>query len=57
SSDFLEVDAGTRNFKVNASGTSTPVLDVNPDLEDGGVYDVIALNRLADLEVLLIRTD
>jgi hypothetical protein len=56
-SPFLEVDAGARNFKVNATGTTTSVIDVKPTLEDGGVYLVIALNQLDSIEVLLIKTN
>jgi hypothetical protein len=57
SSGFLEVDAGARNVKVNVTGTSTSVIDTTPTLEDGGVYLVIALNKVTDIEVLLIRTN
>jgi hypothetical protein len=56
-SEFLEVDAGERNFKVNATGTKTSVIDVTPSLEDGGVYLVIAVNQLDSIEVLLIKTN
>jgi hypothetical protein len=56
-SPFLEVDAGGRNFKVNSTGTATSVIDVTPELEDGGVYLVIAVNQLDSIEVLLIKTN
>ena len=53
-SGFLEVSAGARNFKVNATGTSTTVIDVTPTLVDGSVYTVVALNDVANIEALLL---
>jgi hypothetical protein len=53
-SDYLEVPAGARNFKVNATGTATTVIDVTPPLVDGGIYTVVALNTLANIEPLLL---
>ncbi len=53
-SDYLEVPAGARNFKVNATGTSTTVIDVTPTLTDGSVYTVVAVNDLANIEPLLL---
>lgn len=53
-SDYLEVPAGARNFKVNATGTALTVIDVTPTLVDGGIYTVVALNTLANIEPLLL---
>ena len=53
-SDYLEVPAGDRNFKVNATGTTLTVIDVTPTLIDGNIYTVVALNRLANIEPLLL---
>jgi hypothetical protein len=53
-SDYLEVSAGARNFKVNETGTATTVIDVRPPLVDGGIYTVVALNALANIEPLLL---
>ena len=53
-SDYLEVTAGARNIKVNATATATTVIDVTPTLVDGSVYTVIALNDLANIEPLLL---
>jgi hypothetical protein len=53
-SDYLEVPAGARNFKVNATGTASTVIDVTPTLVDGGIYTVVALNTLANIEPLLL---
>ena len=53
-SDYLEVPAGARNFKVNATGTASTVIDVTPTLADSGIYTVVALNTLANIEPLLL---
>jgi hypothetical protein len=53
-SDYLEVPAGARNFKVNATGTASTVIDVTPTLGDGSIYTVVALNTLANIEPLLL---
>lgn len=53
-SDYLEVPAGDRNFKVNAAGTALTVIDVTPTLIDGNIYTVVALNTLANIEPLLL---
>ncbi len=53
-SDYLEVPAGARNFKVNATGTASTVIDVTPTLGDGGIYTVVAINALANIEPLLL---
>jgi hypothetical protein len=53
-SDYLEVPAGARNLKVNATGTASTVIDVTPTLVDGNIYTVVALNTLADIEPLLL---
>jgi hypothetical protein len=54
SSDYLDVDAGTRNFKVNAANTTTSVIDVNVPLQEDTKYTVVASNRLANISPLLL---
>jgi hypothetical protein len=53
-SDYLEVPAGARNFKVNATGTTLTVIDVTPTLIDGNIYTVVALNTSDNIEPLLL---
>lgn len=49
-SGFLEVDAGTRRLRVNATGTTTTVIDANVPLVNGGAYTVLATGLLAGIQ-------
>jgi hypothetical protein len=54
-SDYLPVTAGSRNIKVNATGTSQTVIDVTPTLEDGAIYTAVAVNTVSAIEPLLLN--
>ncbi|MCX9155320.1 DUF4397 domain-containing protein [Niveibacterium sp. 24ML] len=54
-SGYLSLLSGTRNFKVNAAGTSTTVIDVSPALAAGKSYSVFAVGFLAGIEPLLLE--
>jgi hypothetical protein len=57
-SDYLALPAGAHNFKVVATGTTSPaVIDVTPTLEAGKRYTVIAANKLASIQPLLLVDD
>jgi hypothetical protein len=56
-SDYLTVDAGSRNLKVNAAGTSTSVIDANVTLADGADYTVFASGLVADIEPIVATDD
>src|SRR3954465_9328454 len=46
-SDYMAVPAGAHNFKVVATGTTSPaVIDATATLEAGKYYTVIAANKL-----------
>jgi hypothetical protein len=53
-SGYLEVAAGAHNIKVNATGTSTTVIDVTPTLTDGTIYTIIAMNQLSAIEPVVL---
>jgi hypothetical protein len=57
STGYLEVTPGTRNVKVNASGTSTTVINADLTLNDGANYTVFAINTLANIEPLVLVDD
>lgn len=54
---YLDVQAGKRNVKVNAAGTSTTVIDANLDLERNESYSVFAINTLSEIEPLVLEDD
>lgn len=54
---YLPVNAGSRNVKVNAAGTSTTVINANLNLEAGKNYSVFAVNRLASIEAVVLQDD
>jgi len=51
---YLAVPAGTRNFKVNASGTAISVINANLDLAGGANYTVFAADSLSKLAPLVL---
>jgi hypothetical protein len=57
-SGYVALPAGAHNFKVVATGTTSPaVIDVTPTLEAGKYYTVIAANKLASIQPLLLVDD
>lgn len=54
SSAYLNLVPGTRNIKVNAAGTATTVINANLPLASGTDTTVIATNRLASIEPLVL---
>ncbi len=57
-SDYVALPAGAHNFKVVATGTTGPaVIDVTPTLDAGKYYTVIAANKLASIQPLLLVDD
>jgi len=55
--DYLAVESGSRNIKVNATGTATSVIDANAELAGGTDYTVLAVGFLADIEPLILIDD
>jgi hypothetical protein len=54
---YLNVTAGTRNVKVNVSGTSTSVIDANLPVTGGAIYSVFATGAAASIEPLVVPDD
>jgi hypothetical protein len=52
---YLNVTAGNRNIKVNASGTSTSVINANLDLSADISYSIFAIDTLASIAPLVIQ--
>jgi hypothetical protein len=56
-SGYLSVPAGSHNVKVNATGTSTTVIDADVSLTAGTNYTVMATGLLASIEPLVLTDD
>jgi hypothetical protein len=56
-SGYSSVDAGDTEIKVNAAGTQTTVLSATPSLGRDKSYTLIAANKLAVIEPLLIEDE
>jgi major membrane immunogen (membrane-anchored lipoprotein) len=54
---YLEVEEGTRNIKVNVSGTSTTVIEADLPIEGNKNYSVFAVDAVANLSPLVIEDD
>ena len=54
---YLTVPSGTRNVKVNVTGTPTTVIDANIDFMKDKNYSVFAVNSVANIESILIEDD
>ena len=54
---YLPVDAGTRNIKVNVTGTSTTVIEADLPITGNLNYSVFAVDEVANLTPLVIVDD
>lgn len=52
---YLKVSAGTRNIKVNATGTNNSVINANLTFSADKYYSVFAYNRLASIAAILVE--
>jgi hypothetical protein len=56
-SGYLAVPAGTRNLKVNATGTSTSVINADVAVMSGTYYTVMATGLVAAIQPLVLTDD
>jgi hypothetical protein len=54
---YLEVNAGTRNVRVNVAGTSTSVIDANVTLAAGTTYTVFACDSVSKIDTVILTDD
>ncbi|MBN1559231.1 DUF4397 domain-containing protein [candidate division KSB1 bacterium] len=52
---YLQVNAGTRNIKVNVTGTTQTVIEANLDLMQDKSYSIFATNVVANLTPLVLQ--
>ncbi len=56
-SGFTDTNAGKGTVKVNVAGTSNTVISATPDFNSGRSYTIIAANKVAAIEPLIIDDD
>jgi len=54
---YLDVNAGTRNVKVNVAGTATTVIEADLPVWPSGNYSVFAVDSVATLSALVLTDD
>ncbi len=54
---YLQVEAGTRNIKVNVAGTPTSVINKDLTLEKDKNYSVFAIDSVSKLSALVLTDD
>jgi hypothetical protein len=54
---YLDLDAGTRNFKVNASGSAVTVIDADAALAPMKNYSVFAVDALSNIAPIVLEDD
>jgi Domain of unknown function (DUF4397) len=57
STGYLKVTAGKRNVKVNATGTANSVINEDVTFEKDKSYTVVAANKLANIEAIVLTDD
>jgi hypothetical protein len=55
STGYLDVTSGTRNIKVNVTGTSTTALQANLTLDANKNYSVFAVNNVSSIEAIVLE--
>ncbi|MEI6312870.1 MAG: DUF4397 domain-containing protein [Bacteroidota bacterium] len=54
---YLAVESGTRNIKVNASGTSTTVINADLTFEKDKNYSIFAVDSLSKISAIVLTDD
>jgi hypothetical protein len=54
---YQTLSSGTRNIKVNVTGTSATVIEANIDFIQDKNYSLFAVNSVANIEAILIEDD
>lgn len=54
---YASLNSGTRNIKVNVTGTSTTALEANLNLSADKNYSVFAVNTVSSIEAIVLEDD
>ena len=55
--DYLELEAGMHNIKVNVTGTSTTVINADVNLDANKNYSVFAVDAVSNLSTLILSDE
>lgn len=55
--NYLSLDAGTRNIKVNVTGTSATVIDADVNFEADRYYSIFAIDSVSNISALVLTDD
>ena len=53
---YVEIDAGTRNIKVNVTGTQTTVIEADLNFDANKSYSIFAVDSVANLSTCSIHS-
>ncbi len=54
---YLTVSAGTRNIKINVTGTTTTVINANVNFEENKNYSVFAIDSVSKISAIVLGDD
>jgi hypothetical protein len=54
---YLDAETGTRNIKVNVTGTTTTVINGNLDVEADKYYSVFAVDQVSEITAIVLVDD
>ncbi len=57
STAYLQVEAGTRNIKVNGAGSTSSVIDANIDFAKDGNYSIFAVDSFSKISAVVLEDD
>lgn len=57
STGYVKINAGTRNVKVNVTGTTTTAIEADLALSENRSYSVFAVDAVASIEAIVIQDD
>ena len=54
---YIDVEAGSRNIKVNVAGTTTTVINADIDVDQNTYYSIFAVDSVANLTAIAFEDD
>ena len=54
---YFDVESGTRNIKINATGTMTTLVNADYDFDQNDFYSIFAIDSLDNISALIVEDD